>query len=90
MTRREFARRCTLIAAGIIAADQLELAEMLAPRKYFPGAEFDEWKAGPERDGGRFSYFTSETTCGLYVYYDPRCLEKLKLTRPVSGMSWGK
>lgn len=44
MQRREFLRRCALIAAGIVAADQLDVLEMLAPRKFFLGAEFGHWE----------------------------------------------
>jgi hypothetical protein len=41
MDRRDFLRRCALIAAGVVAADQLDLLEMLAPRRLFPGAAFE-------------------------------------------------
>ena len=41
MNRRDFLRNCAIIAAGAIAADQLELLERLAPRRlYWPGADF--------------------------------------------------
>lgn len=40
MNRREFLRRSAIIAAGVIAADQLELLERLSPRRLFPGADF--------------------------------------------------
>lgn len=40
MNRREFFRRSSLIAAGVIAADQLELLEKLAHSKVFQGADF--------------------------------------------------
>lgn len=39
MQRREFLRRCALIAAGVVAADQLDVLEMLAPRRLFAGAD---------------------------------------------------
>lgn len=35
MNRREFLRRAALVAAGVVAADQLELLERLAHRKVF-------------------------------------------------------
>lgn len=37
MQRREFLKRCALIAAGVVAADQIDLLEMLAPRRLFTG-----------------------------------------------------
>lgn len=40
MQRREFLRRASLIAAGVVAADQLDVLEMLAPRRLFAGADF--------------------------------------------------
>lgn len=55
MNRRDFLRNAAIIAAGAIAADQLELLERLAPRRlYWPGADFgpqthfvtlDQWDA---------------------------------------------
>lgn len=41
MQRREFMRRCALIAAGVVAADQLDILEMSAPRRLFAGADFE-------------------------------------------------
>lgn len=37
MNRREFFRRAALIAAGVVAADQVELLERLGHRKVFAG-----------------------------------------------------
>lgn len=37
MDRRTFLRRSALIAGGIIAADQLDVLEMLDPRRLFAG-----------------------------------------------------
>lgn len=37
MNRRDFLRRSALIAAGVVAADQLELLERLAHRRVFAG-----------------------------------------------------
>ena len=35
MNRRDFLRRAAVVAAGAIAADQLEILERLAPRRLF-------------------------------------------------------
>src|SRR4051812_47025301 len=44
MNRREFLRNAAIIAGGIVAADQMELLERLAPRRLlFPGADFGTW-----------------------------------------------
>jgi hypothetical protein len=46
VNRRQFLRSAAIVAAGAIAADQLELLERLAPRRlYFAGFDF-----GRERD----------------------------------------
>lgn len=46
MNRRDFLRRASLVAAGAVAADQLDLIERLGwRRKFFPG-----WSA-PQRQG---------------------------------------
>lgn len=55
MNRREFLRASALIAAGTIAADQLEILDRLAPRRLFAG-----WSA-PERPFVMYeSYSSSE------------------------------
>lgn len=46
MDRRSFLRACSLVAAGVIAADQLEILDRLAPRSLFAG-----WR--PPVVGGR-------------------------------------
>lgn len=40
MNRRDFLRRAAIVAAGAVAADQLELLERLTHRKVWPGANF--------------------------------------------------
>ena len=40
LTRRQFLRNSALIAAGVIAADQLEILDRLAPRRLWAGADF--------------------------------------------------
>lgn len=41
MDRRTFLRNSAILAAGVVAVDQLELLERLAPRRlYWPGASF--------------------------------------------------
>lgn len=45
MHRREFLRRSALIAAGVVAADQIDLLEMLAPRRLFALGEIPKpWR----------------------------------------------
>jgi hypothetical protein len=47
MNRRDFLRRASLVAAGAVAADQLDLIERLGwRRKLFPG-----WSPTPSRGG---------------------------------------
>ncbi len=46
MHRREFLRRSALIAAGVIAADQIDLLEMLAPRRLFALGEMPGYRKG--------------------------------------------
>lgn len=41
MDRRAFLHRAALIAAGVIAADQIDLLERLAPRRLFPSGALD-------------------------------------------------
>lgn len=41
MNRREFFKRAALIAAGVVAADQLELLERLAHKKVWAGHSFE-------------------------------------------------
>lgn len=56
MNRRDFLRNCAIIAGGVIAADQLELLERLAPRRlYFGGADFAEgqWQLHQHYGPGR-------------------------------------
>lgn len=43
MNRREFFKRAALIAAGVVAADQLELLERLAHKKVWAGHRFDDF-----------------------------------------------
>ena len=43
---REFLRYSALAAAGVIAADQLELLDRLAPRSLFAGADLTSVKWG--------------------------------------------
>lgn len=44
MNRRDFLRRAALVAAGAVAADQLELVERLGwRRRFFPG-----WSRSPD------------------------------------------
>lgn len=41
MNRREWLQKAAVVAAGVVAADQLDLLERLAPRRlYFRGADF--------------------------------------------------
>lgn len=51
MTRKEFLRASALVAAGLIAADQLEILDRLAPRSLFASAKI------PEKWGGEGFYF---------------------------------
>lgn len=37
LSRREFVRGAALVAAGVIAADQLEILDRIAPRSLFGG-----------------------------------------------------
>jgi hypothetical protein len=46
MHRREFLRRSALIAAGVVAADQIDLLEMLAPRRLFALGEMPGYNRG--------------------------------------------
>lgn len=51
MNRRDFLRRSTLIAAGVVAADQIELLERLAPRRLWPSIamtsdRYEDWNHG--------------------------------------------
>ncbi len=39
LTRRQFLRASALVSAGLIAADQLEILDKLAPRSLFASAE---------------------------------------------------
>lgn len=60
MNRRKFLRNSALIAAGIVAADQLEILDRLTwKRKFFPGANFDKKfgiRAGENLDAGDLVY----------------------------------
>lgn len=42
MNRRDFLRRAALVAAGAVAADQLDLLERLAPKRLWAGHSFNE------------------------------------------------
>lgn len=42
MNRRDFLRRAAIVAAGAVAADQLEILERLTHRKVWPGANFGD------------------------------------------------
>lgn len=54
MNRRDFLRNAAIIAAGTIAADQLELLERLAPRRLLvPGFGYGQWENSRIYTNGR-------------------------------------
>lgn len=69
MHRREFLRRAGLIAAGVVAADQLDILEMLAPRSLFAG-----WAAPAP-----LHYTTISELAALYKKTDTNMLAAIKL-----------
>lgn len=66
MDRRQFLRNAAIIAAGVVAADQLELLERLAPRRIFPA-----WPTVPRiyADGIHDDY------AGLQAFLDGKPVE---------------
>lgn len=74
MERRQFLRRCALIAAGVVAADQLDVLEMLAPRRLFAG-----WSP-PQKWGGVGHYWDAKSLADLWVSTNAKLAQALTLT----------
>lgn len=68
MNRRDFLRRSALIAVGVVAADQIELLERLAPRRLWPSIGMEPIGVVTARGGGTVTV-TYASTSELQALY---------------------